>query len=302
MHRRLFLQNGALVAAAVSARQLWAAETAWRPRYALASCLYGTMPLAEILPEVAKVGAEYLDIWPRIHGNQREQVDELGHDRFGQMLSDVGVKLGVITRYDLGPFRLTDELKVAQKFNVEAIVCGGAGPVGLAGNELKQAVRQFAERLKPTLQLAGECGVKLAIENHGNNLIDSIDSLLWLVEYTEGQPLGIALAPYHLPQDPAAIAKLIDDLGDRIAIFYAWEHGKGAMQAMPVADQLKQLPGRGELDFGPIVAALAQQKFAGLVEIFMHSVPRGIPILPTVAEVTAEIYRAREYLEGNFNR
>jgi hypothetical protein len=33
-------------------------------------------------------------------------------------------------------------------------------------------------------------------------------------------------------------------------------------------------------------------------EIFMHPVPRGIPILPTAAETTAEIVRAREYLEG----
>ena len=302
MNRRLFFQYGATAAVAVSTRRLWGAETAWRPRYALASCLYGTMPLAEIIPEVAKVGAEYLDIWPRVHGNQREQVDELGHDRFAQMLSDAGVKLGMITRYDLGPFRLNAELKVAQKLNAQAIVCGGAGPVGLAGNELKQAVRQFAEQLKPTLQVAGECGVTLAIENHGNNLIDSIDSMLWLTEYTEGQPLGIALAPYHLPQDPAEIAKLIGDLGDRTTIFYAWQHGKGAMQAMPVADQLTQLPGRGELDFGPIMVALARQKFTGLVEIFMHPVPRGIPILPTVTEVTAEINRSREYLEDSFNR
>jgi hypothetical protein len=29
----------------------------------------------------------------------------------------------------------------------------------------------------------------------------------------------------------------------------------------------------------------------------MHPTPRGIPILPTAAEVTAEINRARQYLE-----
>lgn len=34
----------------------------------------------------------------------------------------------------------------------------------------------------------------------------------------------------------------------------------------------------------------------GWTEIFMHPVPRGIPILPTADEVIAEINRSRQYL------
>ena len=39
--------------------------------------------------------------------------------------------------------------------------------------------------------------------------------------------------------------------------------------------------------------------FAGPVEIFMifmHPVPRGVPILESVAEITAEVNRARSHL------
>jgi hypothetical protein len=36
--------------------------------------------------------------------------------------------------------------------------------------------------------------------------------------------------------------------------------------------------------------------FAGPVEIFMHPVPRGVPILASVAEITAEVSRARSHL------
>ncbi|MHC4170852.1 MAG: sugar phosphate isomerase/epimerase family protein, partial [Planctomycetota bacterium] len=53
----------------------------------------------------------------------------------------------------------------------------------------------------------------------------------------------------------------------------------------------------GKLDFSPIVSALKAAGYHGWTEIFMHPVPRGIPILPTAKEVTDQINRAREYLE-----
>jgi hypothetical protein len=81
-------------------------------------------------------------------------------------------------------------------------------------------------------------------------------------------------------------------------LFYAWQHGKGCMKPAPVADLLEQMPGRGPLDFSPIVAALEKSRFRGYTEIFMHPVPRGIPILPTAAETTAEIIKARTHLES----
>jgi len=37
--------------------------------------------------------------------------------------------------------------------------------------------------------------------------------------------------------------------------------------------------------------------YKGWIEVFMHPVPRGIPILPTAAQVTAQINLARAYLE-----
>jgi sugar phosphate isomerase/epimerase len=58
-----------------------------------------------------------------------------------------------------------------------------------------------------------------------------------------------------------------------------------------------QLPGRGEMDFVPIVAALKKINYSGWAEVFMHPVPRGIPIMPTAAEVTSQINSVRKYLE-----
>jgi sugar phosphate isomerase/epimerase len=69
------------------------------------------------------------------------------------------------------------------------------------------------------------------------------------------------------------------------------------MKPMPKDEELQQMPGRGKLDFTPLLKALKDIRYEGFTEIFMHPTPRGIPILPTAAEVTAEINRSREYLE-----
>ena len=172
----------------------------------------------------------------------------------------------------------------------------GSGPKNLKGAELKTAVAAFVEKMKPHIAVAEETGVTIAIENHGNNLIESPDSLKYLAELRPSKRLGIAFAPYHLPQDPKLIADLIRDLGESIEMFYAWEHGDGCTTKLPKNQELKQMPGRGPLDFGPILKALVDIKYSGWTEIFMHPVPRGIPILETAAEVTAEINKSRAYL------
>lgn len=274
----------------------------FRLKYLLGSCLYGYQYVGEIFPEVRKTGAAAIDIWPKVHGNQREQLGDLGEDKFAAMLKQHDISLGCITQYTLGPFGLQEEMRLAQRFGCRVIVTGGQGPSGLKGAELKAAVADFLEKMKPHLAVAEETGVTIAIENHGKNLIESADSLKWLAELRPSKHLAIALAPYHLPQDAQRLGKLIDALGDSIAVFYAWQHGMGCHQRLPKEQELLQLPGRGDLDFGPLLAALKRISYAGWTEIFMHPVPRGIPILETAAEITHEINRAREYLEGRLSK
>ncbi|HCU87185.1 MAG TPA: xylose isomerase, partial [Verrucomicrobiales bacterium] len=203
-------------------------------------------------------------------------------------------------RYDLGPFGLQKEMAFAKKFGTKVMVCGGRGKSGLKGAELKTEVKKFTELMKPHLAAAEAAGVTIAIENHSSNLINTPDSLKWLAEFAPSKNLGIALAPYHLESlgvDAAGHAALIKALGNRISMFYAWQHGMGCHKKLPKEQELLQMPGRGKLDFKPILGALKAIGYNGLTSIFMHPVPRGIPILPTAAECTAEINRARAYLD-----
>jgi sugar phosphate isomerase/epimerase len=273
------------------------AENPFGLQYILASCMYGTLKLEEILPEVRKSGAEHIDLWPRRHGDQREQMEAMGHDAFAELLRKHNVKLGMTTRYDLGPFGLQDEMRVVRKFGGRLIVTGSRGPRDVSGSEAKAAVGRFIEEMKPHVARAEAAGVVIGIENHGHALIATPDSLRWFAELSRSPNLGIALAPYHLPQDEALLARLIEDLGPRLVHFYAWQHGMGCMTKLPKDQELQQMPGRGPLEFRPLLAALKKINYGGWIEIFMHPVPRGIPILDTAEQVTAQINRAREYLE-----
>ncbi|MFT5524640.1 MAG: sugar phosphate isomerase/epimerase [Pirellulaceae bacterium] len=309
--RQFFRQSAALASSALlanglladelpanelPANELLAAPDDFDFKYILGSSMYGYSDVKEIMPEVLKTGAIALDIWPKVHGNQREQLDMIGEAAFAKLLQDHKIELGCITQYVLGPFGLRDEMRLAKRLGCKTMVTGGSGPRGLSGSELKSAVGKFVEQLKPHLEVAEETGVTIAIENHANSLIMSPDSLKWLIELRPNRHLGVALAPYHLPQDTKSLADLITQLGDGIAVFYAWQHGMGCHKKLPKEQELLQMPGRGELDFKPLVAALKKIKYAGWTEIFMHPVPRGIPILESTAAVTAEINRSRDYL------
>lgn len=298
MNRRRFIQSLSALAAAPA----FAAETPapWKLNYLLASSMYGSLPLAEILPEVKKGGASAIELWPKKHGTQREEMDAMGHDKFAALLKAHGVGFGGTTRYDLGPFKLAEEIAVVKKFGGSFIVTGGAGEwKNVTPQQLKANVKDFVEKMKPHAALAAENGISIGIENHVNNLIDTPDSLKWLADDIRGIPgIGIALAPYHLPQDTKLLADLIKHIDQKMTLFYAWEHGKGCMKPMPKEEELQQMPGRGPLDWKPLLQALKETNFTGPTEIFMHPTPRGIPIMPTAAETTAEIVKAKQHLDS----
>jgi len=121
----------------------------------------------------------------------------------------------------------------------------------------------------------------LAIENHGNALLDSLDSLKAFTDINTSPRLGIALAPYHLQTIKASVPEAIRICGSQLFFFYAWQHYPGP----------KQLPGIGPTDMIPWIQALADIQYCGYVNPFMHGHP--------AAEVmAANLTKSRDYLKG----
>lgn len=270
------------------------------PRYVLSSAMYGNLPIDSVLGEVKRAGCESVDIWRKVHATHREQITEMGDEAFQALLRKHGTTMSVSTCYPLGHFRQDDELRWVRKNGGVMTVCGSGkmGDKDPVGEEAKRQVKAFFEKLKPHYELAGELGVTMAIENHKNSMLSSPDSIRYFAELNPSENVGIAFAPHHLHDAVEEIPALLRDCGkENLPFIYFQEHHPSSKTKMAKEEELKQMPGFGSLDYVPILAALREVGFDGLAEIFMHPVPRGIPVLPTAKEITDVILKSRAYLE-----
>jgi sugar phosphate isomerase/epimerase len=298
--RRTWMSSAATVLGTAALAREESLNSSWRPNYILSSALYGTATLPEILPEVAETGTTSIDLWPQPHGTQREEIESCGVEQIQQLLEKHDVRLGGIACYRPGAFKLDSEFAVARQLgdSETVLVTMAPGDSTFSGKSLDAAIRAFLSKLSPAIKQAEAGAGVIAIENHSNSLLNSPESIRRFTALLESDRVGIALAPHHLPQDGNLLADLAGNAGAAVKFVYAQQYGHGSSEKLPKEKELLQLPGRGSLDFGPLMRQLAEMQFAGPVEIFMHPVPRGVPILNSIAEITAAIRASREYLDG----
>lgn len=300
LSRRSLLATAALSSGYAACDAAGASGDRWQPTYILSSALYGDADLADILPQVAAAGCSSIDLWPKPHGTQREEIDRLGIDHVRQLMQQHRVRLGGLACYRPGAFQLASEFAVARALGDKetVLVTMAPGDGSLRGAALDQAIRDFLTKIEPSIRAAEAGGGVIAIENHANSLLKSPESIRRFVALVESEAIGIALAPHHLPQEGGLLADLAGEAGSGVKFVYAQQHGHGSSEKLPKQEELLQLPGRGPLDFGPLMRQLARQSFAGPIEIFMHPVPRGVPILPSIAAITEAILDSKRYLNG----
>lgn len=308
MKRRQFCQSAAKTLAASSilgaTSPTLLAHEPYKFNYVMCSAMYGNMKLKDILPEVKKIGANGIDLWPKVHGDHREQAEAMGKEAFMELLQKNQVKIKGMACYKLGPFGLEKEMQYAKEVSGPGatFVCTSRGPKNLSpGPELKKAVADFCEKMKPHAEAAEKHGMTIAIENHSGSLLHTRESMLWFHEFSNySDALGVAFAPHHLEKaglDGEKMGQLFSDLDTTVLYFYAQQYGAGSSTTMPKDKELLQMPGRGSLDFTPMARSMKEIDYQGPVGIFMHPYPRGLPILNTVSEITAEINRSRAYLD-----
>jgi len=224
----------------------------WQMRLSTSSIHFMELSIEQACERIAELGFEAIDIWS-------------AHENCPH-LDDVAKRVG--------PEGLKELLGKA------------GGGVAVRGStmackpeELTVRMREFIDGLKPLLELAGENNSYLAIENHGNALLDSLDSLKAFVDLNTSPRLGIALAPYHLQVMKASVPEAIRICGKQLLFFYAWQNQPDS----------RQLPGVGSTDMTPWIGALAEVRYRGYVNPFMHGHP-GTDIM------TANLAAARDYL------
>lgn len=276
MHRRTFLTGLAAGAAWGAARWARAAEP-WPMRLSCSSIAFASLPIEEACARIAGLGFEAIDIWsPHAKCPHLDDVqNRLGPAGLTELLAKHRLKLFAFSVYAGGYAKYAELLG---KVGGGVAVRGSARKVD--PQELTAAMQKFLETLKPELERAEQYNGYLAIENHGNALLDSVDSFKAFVDLNRNPRLGLAIAPYHLQGINASVEEVIGISGRQLFFFYAWQRGAG----------VEQLPGHGPSDFAPWLAALAKAGYAHYVNPFMHHEPPPDEMAPALA-------RACQYLK-----
>lgn len=215
------------------------------------------LPIEQACRRIAELGFEAIDIWSAHDGcpHLDDVLDRLGPQGLRRVLAEYKLKLFAFSVYRGGYPRYA---KLLGDAGGGVAVRGSTRPC--EPDELKPRMREFLDRLRPDVELAEENNSYLAIENHGNALLDSLDSLKAFVDMNSSPRLGIALAPYHVQGRNESVERAIEICGRQLLFFYAWQR----------ADGTEQLPGHGPTDFTPWIAALAKVRYGGYVNPFMH--------------------------------
>ena len=229
----------------------------WRCRLSTSSILFKGLPIEEACARIAALGFEAVDIWSEYDKcpHLDDAATRLGPSGLKALLAKTHLRLCAFSIY-VGGYPKYAELLGGVGGGVA--IQGSAGPC--KPEELTAKMRAFLESLKPLIELAEKNNSRLAIENHGNSLLDMPDSFKAFVDLNTSPRVGLALAPYHVQAGGASVPEVIRICGRQLLFFYAWQN----------QPETGQLPGIGPTDFKPWLQALAEVKYAGYVNAFMH--------------------------------
>lgn len=256
-------------------------EDKWQMRLSTSSIHFMQLPIEQAWEQIAKLGFEAIDIWSAHAGcpHLDDVQNRLGAEDLREVLAKNNLKLFAFSVYKGGYEKYAELLGKAG---------GGVAVQGSAGKcepeELTAKMRAFIEGTKPLTELAEKHNSYLAIENHGGALLNSLDSLKAFVEMNTSPRLGIALAPYHLQIIKASVPEAIRICGSQLFFFYAWQHYM----------EHRQLPGLGPTNMIPWIRTLADIRYSGYVNPFMHGDP-------PVDVMAANLAKSRDYLKACYN-
>jgi len=285
INRREFLARTACVAAAgaagailLKARPVPAANGPWKMRLSASSIDYSKLPIEQACERIAALGFEAIDIWsPHAGCPHLDDVQKrLGPTGLKELLAKHNLKLYAFSVYAGGYPKYAELLGQA---GGGVAVRGSAGPCD--PKDLSDKMKAFLDGLKGELELAEKHNSYLAIENHGGSLLNSVDSFKAFVDNNPHPRLGLALAPYHLQALKASVEDAIAAAGKQLFFFYAWQRANG----------VQQLPGLGQTDFTPWLAALAKIDYSWYVNPFMHGEP-------PPDEMDKALEKSRDYLKA----
>ena len=253
----------------------------WQMRLSTSSIHFMQLSIEQACQKIASLGFEAIDIWSAHAGcpHLDDVANRLGAEGLKEVLAKNNLKLFAFSVYK-GRYERYAEL--LGKAGGGVAVQGSTKPC--EPQELTGRMREFIKGQEPLIELAEKYDSYLAIENHSGALLNSLDSFKAFVDINKSPRLGIALAPYHLQTIKASVPEAIRICGNQLFFFYAWQHYL----------EHRQLPGIGPTNMTPWIQALADIRYRGYVNPFMHG-------NPPVDVMAANLAKSRDYLKNCYN-
>ncbi|OKK04314.1 xylose isomerase [Streptomyces sp. CB03234] len=183
-------------------------------------------------------------------------------------------------------------VQVAADLGAHAVHCfSGIAPEDVPPTDTTTAWKRLEESLTPVLDAAATARVPLAIEPEPGHLLATLADfhhLRRLLDHPDPHLLGLTLDIGHCQcLEPASPADCVRDAAPWLRHVQIEDMRRGVHEHLPFGD--------GEIDFPPVLAALAATGYQGLTVV---ELPRHSHAGPELARASIEFLRSRTGTKG----
>jgi sugar phosphate isomerase/epimerase len=242
-----------------------------------------TRPLAELIPWAAAQGVRALEIdaRPGTHLDPAA-IDDRELERIGGALAAHGVEISSLACYVMltgvaenqaaqARQALEAAIRLAARLGV-ATVCTAAGFPAAGKNRAKTIAEDLPGVFRPLLDLAGQHGVRLALENWFATNIQHLDHWRALFDVLPDPHFGLNFDPSHLDWQGIDANAAVREFHDRIFHVHAKDVSVDPVKLARVGYQGEgwwryTLPGYGRIRWGELISTLRQAGYDGVLSI-----------------------------------
>jgi sugar phosphate isomerase/epimerase len=242
-----------------------------------------TQPLADLIPWAAQQGIQALEIDVRAGSHlDALKVDDAALEQLRELLSAHNLQISSLACYtqltgvpDEQAARnrqaLEAAIKLAARLGVDT-VCTLAGFPSAGKNKAKTIAEDLPAAMRPLLDLAGQNGVRLALENWYATNIQHLDHWRGVFDALPDAHFGLNFDPSHLDWQGIDVTAAVYEFRDRIFHVHAKDVAVEPVRLARVGYNgdgwwRYVLPGYGRIRWGEFIGALRKIGYDGVLSI-----------------------------------
>jgi len=242
-----------------------------------------TRPLDDLIPWAARHGISALEIDVRAGSHlNAHTVDDAAIERLHGLISGQRMQISSLSCYvnltgvDEGQRRenrqaLEAAIRLAARLGVDT-VCTLAGFPAAGKNKATTIAEDLPAAFRPLLDLAGQQGVRLALENWYASNIQHLDHWRAVFDVLPDTHFGLNFDPSHLDWQGIDVTAAVQEFRDRIFHVHAKDVSIEPLKLARVGYQgdgwrRYVLPGYGRIRWGEFIGTLRQIGYNGVLSI-----------------------------------